>query len=48
MRINIDYHIFDQIEVPDDASLDEVREAIHRNAAFFYNDVDWEPVEEVR
>ena len=35
MRINIDYHIFDQIEVPDDASLDEVREAIHLNAAFF-------------
>lgn len=46
MLINIDYHIFDQIEVPDDASLDEVREAIDRNAAFFYSDVDWEPVEE--
>lgn len=46
MLINIDYHIFDQIEVPDDASLDEVTEAIRRNAAFFYNDVDWEPVEE--
>ena len=46
MRINIDYHIFDQIEVPDDASLDEVTEAIRRNAAFFYNDVDWEPAEE--
>lgn len=41
MRINIDYHIFDQIEVPD-----EVREAIHRNAAFFYDDVDWGQVEE--
>ena len=41
MRINIDYHIFDQIEVSYDASLDEVREAIHRNAAFFYDDVDW-------
>ena len=40
MRINIDYHIFDQIEVPDDASLYEVIEAIHRNATFFYDDVD--------
>lgn len=46
MLINIDYHIFDQIEVPDDASLDEVTEAIRQNAAFFYSDVDWEPVEE--
>lgn len=40
MRINIDYHIFDQIEVSDNASLDEIREPIHQNAAFFYDDVD--------
>ena len=46
MRINIEYFTFDQIEVPDNASLDEIREAIDKNADFSYDDVDWEPVEE--
>ena len=46
MRINIEYFTFDQIEVPDNASLDEIREAIDKNADFPYDDVDWEPVEE--
>lgn len=30
MLINIDYHIFDQIEVPDNASSAEIREAIDK------------------
>ena len=46
MRINIEYFTFDQIEVPDNASLDEIREAIDKNADFPYYNVDWEPVEE--
>lgn len=48
MLINIDYHIFDRIEVLDDASVEEIMGAINRNATFFYNDVDWEVVEETR
>lgn len=41
MLIDIEYFTFDQIEVPDNASLDEIREAIDKNADFPYDDVDW-------
>lgn len=41
MLIDIEYFIFDQIEVPDNASSDEIREAIDKNADFSYDDVDW-------
>lgn len=34
MLIDIEYFIFDHVEVPDNASLDEIREAIDKNADF--------------
>ena len=46
MLIDIEYFIFDQIEVPDNASSAEIREAIDKNADFPYDNVDWEIREE--
>lgn len=34
MLIDIEYFTFDQIEVPDNASLDEIREAIDKTRTF--------------